>query len=625
MQMRQFFTEEELLALPHNEIFVGDTESYSNYWLAAFKHVATGKIAYFESKNGERVQSEWLQFMLDRFCIVGFNWHNFDNVLLSLALSQRFGIKELKDATVALIEQGVRPRELMKQNGLWLHQGNSVDLIEVAPLTGSLKNYAARLNCPHLQDLPFDPAAVLDLEQIAVTRQYCFNDLDNTELLLNELSPHLELRAALGQEFGKDLRSRSDAQLAQEIINLEIKRITGKEPKRVDFTEYVGSTFTYDAPAYIRFVDPEFNAKLAEICAAEIEIGNSGHVICPKTIEGQCFVIGGRRFAIGMGGLHSQEKSQTLTCGEFRILDRDVTGYYPNLILKNGFSPEHLGETFLIALQNIVDRRYSAKKSGNKVTADSLKIASNGTFGKLSDPYSTLYSPKMMVQTTLTGQLSLLMIIEILTLHGFNVVSANTDGVVCLVRLERYSEFVAIWKNWEVLTQLETEEIEYKGLYSRDVNNYIAVTVDGKVKQKGDYAFVGSALNSPLSKNPDVFICLDAVIAFLTKGTPLLDTISNSKDITRFLKVQRVTGGAQKDGRYLGKIVRWYYAKGVTGCIAYCKNGNKVGMSDGGRPLMILPQTFPADVDFAKYEETALSMLENLGAMKRRNSQLTFL
>ena len=36
----------------------------------------------------------------------------------------------------------------------------------------------------------------------------------------------------------------------------------------------------------------------------------------------------------------------------------------------------------------------------------------------------------MLIQTTVTGQLALLMLIENIELAGFTVVSANTDGIV---------------------------------------------------------------------------------------------------------------------------------------------------------------------------------------------------
>lgn len=620
----QFFTQEELFA-KKTGTFVFDCESFKNYFLAAFMCYETKKIVYFEAIGEQTMSPDWLIWMLSNYCVVGFNSINYDLPIISLAATGIPTPFELQEATRKLIVQGYRIKELQQEYGFDMLTPNHIDLIEVAPLSASLKTYAARLHCRHLQDLPFDPETVLTREQIATVRQYCFCDLENTALLLSELSPHLELRAKLGFEFNRDLRSFSDAQLAQEIINLEIKRITGKYPRRQDFTKSVGSGFMYEPPAYVTFFTPELQSTLKEIAVSEIVIGPTGHVICPKTIEGRKLIIGDRAYTIGMGGLHSVEKEQTIVTGQYRILDRDVTGYYPNLILKNGFAPDHLGDAFLEALQNIVTKRYTAKKSGDTVTADSLKIASNGTFGKTSDPYSTIYSPKMTVQTTLTGQFSLVMAIEVLNYFGFVVISANTDGVVTLCPPERYDEFCQIWKQWELQTGLETEETEYRSLHSRDVNNYIAVKMDGKCKAKGVYSKVGSALNSPLSKNPDAYICVEAAMNSITGVAGILDTIRNCKDISKFVSVKKVTGGAAKDGRYLGKTVRWYHAKGIIGTIDYCKSGNKVPMTDGAKPLMTLPAFLPDDIDYGWYEATALGILEDVGFHARKNQQLRLL
>jgi hypothetical protein len=617
---------DELLELPRNDVFLFDVESFPNYFLVAFRHLSSGKRYHFEACGDERPSASWLAFMVDNFCLVGFNSMSYDLPVISAAASLKYTAFDLHQITRAIIVQGLKLKEIFEDFPFEMLRGNHIDLIEVAPLTGSLKTYAARLHCHHLQDLPFDPSSHLDVEQMAMVRDYCFNDLASTQLLLTELNPHLELRAEISQMFGYDMRSLSDAQLAQAIINSEIHRISGKRPKRPDFTKVVGTSFRYEPPPYVQFHSPELRAMLAEVSGAVIPVGNTGHVVAPDALNGKTVRIGGRRYTIGLGGLHSNETCQAVRASDdVLILDRDVTGYYPNLILKNRFAPTHLGDAFLSALQAIVDRRYKAKKAGNKVVADSLKIASNGTFGKLSDPYSTLYSPKMMVQTTLTGQLSLLMAIERLVAYEFEVISANTDGIVTLCPPDRYEEFCRLFTAWEKHTGLETEETKYAALYSRDVNNYIAVKPDGKTKEKGVYAEFGSALNSALSKNPEHRICMDAVLAKITKDVPIDRTIRECRDVRKFVTVRKVNGGAAKDGRYLGKTIRWYYAAGVVGCIQTCLKGHKVAGTDGGKPLMVLPDELPADIDYEKYIEIATGILEDIGFQLRRNSQLTFL
>src|SRR5690606_13905436 len=108
---------------------------------------------------------------------------------------------------------------------------------------------------------------------------------------------------------------------------------------------------------------------------------------------------------------------------------------------------------------------------------------------------------------------------------GIPVVSANTDGIVVACPTDKYDLMLEVFAAWEQRTGLETEETEYRALYSRDVNNYIAVKMDGKTKTKGAYCERGSAHNSVLSKNPEVLICSDAAQAYLSKGTPVEQTI----------------------------------------------------------------------------------------------------
>lgn len=622
---RFFFSTDELVAKAKiGGIFTYDVESFGNYFLVAFRDYDTGKYAWFEAKNDEIFEGHWLEWMADNFTLVGFNCLSYDHPMISAAAAG-LPVSKLKELTNALIVQNLRISDAKTEYGFELLKVNQIDLIEVAPLSGSLKMYAARMHCRQLQDLPYNPDSMLTGEQIATVRDYCFGDLDNTQLLLTELEPSLRLRASLSEQFGRDFRSLSDAQMAQAIINNEIARVTGSQPKRPDFKKQIGNKFLYKPPAYIDFFDKHLKQALVDICEAEIEIGPTGHVICPEAIDGRKVHIGGKIYSVGIGGLHSIEKCQALTATkELLIIDRDVTGYYPNLILKNRFAPEHLGEAFLEAYQAIVTRRTEAKRDdARKAEADGLKIASNGTFGKTSDPYSTLYSPRMMVQTTLTGQLSLLMAIEWLTNAGFEVVSANTDGIVTLCHSDRYAEFEKVFKAWEKQTSLETEETRYAGLYSRDVNNYIAVKPDGKTKAKGTYSEFGSALNSPLSKNPEYRIAIDAALAMLTKGTSIEETIRGCTDIKRFVTARTVNGGAAKDGRYLGKVVRWYYAKGIKGSISRCATGHNVPLTEGGKPCMLLPTVLPDDIDYDRYIDIATSILEAVGFQQRRNAQLT--
>jgi hypothetical protein len=160
---------------------------------------------------------------------------------------------------------------------------------------------------------------------------------------------------------------------------------------------------------------------------------------------------------------------------------------------------------------------------------------------------------------------------------------------------------------WESITGFNTEETAYTAIYSRDINNYLAFKPSGSYKAKGAYA------DAELSKTPTAQICVQAVVDYLQLDIPMETTIRSCTDTRMFVSVRSVTGGAVKGDTYLGKAVRWYYALGETGAIQYKKNGNKVAMTDGAKPLMLLPSTKPADIDYQWYIAKAESILSDLG------------
>jgi hypothetical protein len=219
----------------------------------------------------------------------------------------------------------------------------------------------------------------------------------------------------------------------------------------------------------------------------------------------------------------------------------------------------------------------------------------------------------MLIHTTITGQLSLLMLIEALEGYGIPVRSANTDGIVMEVHRDKFAGYLKIVHAWEKHCGLETEETRYSALYSRDVNNYIAITSGGKVKTKGAYGKTG------LMKNPQNAICAEAVEQYLVDGGGIEGWIRDCTDIRKFITVRTVNGGAVKDGYVLGKAIRWYYSKSCRGGeIHYKTNGNTVPRSLGAKPIMDLDkQVYEKDIDYNWYADESKEILMSIGAIVR--------
>lgn len=640
----EYMTDEELLQTPYGSTFVFDVECYQNFFYVAFKCARTGKIVEFEQSDYCNLNIDKLHWILNRACLVSFNGIKYDIPIIQLALKGAT-CQQLKEASDFIIKEAQTLLAFKHKYKVEIPNLNHIDLIEVAPLDGSLKLYAGRLHCKRMQDLPIEPDAFLSYEDQIGIKNYCCNDLSNTELLKDELYPEIKLRSEMSTTYNVDLRSKSDAQLAETVICSELQKVLGRYPSKSALAE--DAILQYQVPDFVKFRSQELNKILQTIANARFELDKNGSPIMPAELDDLSVRLGNSVYKLGMGGLHSTESCVShVATDEIIIADNDVESYYPRIILNQKLFPSHLGSAFLTVYEYIVMKRIDAKgkakalkacdkiaAAGFKTIADSLKITINGSFGKFGNKYSRLYAPDLMLQVTITGQLCLLMLIEMLTDIGIDVVSGNTDGIISKYHKSRHEEVRAVIAEWENQTCFKTEESRYKAVYSRDVNSYIAIKVEGGdkdarfldeqlgCKTKGTFSERGSALNSILSKNPETLVCVDAVLQFIVNGKPVDQTIKECTDIRRFVSVKNVKGGGHKDGVYLGKVVRWYYAKGEPGCISYVLSGNKVPTSDGAKPLMDLPDSLPEDVDYNWYIEKAVELLFDCGYYQKPKAE----
>lgn len=568
--------------------------------------MANDKVVTFERSSWTDFDIEQLNSVLRKYTVVTFNGNRYDLLLLKGAIAG-FDAAKLKVLSDDIIVNNARAWDIESKYSLpQCKYIDHIDLIDVAPGKASLKIYGGRLHSKRMQDLPIEPNAIIKQDERELLTNYCINDLDTTIDLFKRLSSQIDLREKMGEELGMDLRSKSDAQIAESVIKKQIEAIKGTKIYRPELPD--GYSFNYVAPKFIKFKHPELVNAL-EVFKSEIfTLNEKGDAIEPEKIGKLKVKINQTVYQLGIGGIHSCEKKVNYITGtDYILVDRDVTSYYPNIILNQRLYPKHIGTEFLTAYKSIVEKRIHAKKTGDKVIDASLKIVINSSFGKFGNRWSALYSPDLLIQTTVTGQLALLMLIEALEGAGIQVVSANTDGIVIYCHKRNQAALFSIIATWEDITGFNTEETAYTALYSRDINNYVAFKPSGSYKAKGAYA------DAELSKTPTAQVCVQAVVDHLQLDIPIETTIWSCQDTRMFVSVRSVTGGAVKGETYLGKAVRWYYAKNEIGSINYKKNGNKVAMTDGAKPLMQLPSKLPADIDYQWYVNKSYAILADLG------------
>jgi len=213
---------------PFDEELVFDIEIYGNYFLIFFVGYRTGKCYYFEKYDDYELDFTLLNWFVTNHTLISFNGIKFDSVILAMALHGK-SFSELWRATEMLILEESRPYQVLKHFKVKQLDLDHIDLIEVAKGKASLKQYAARLGCPNIQDLPFKAGIDLNHDQISIVRRYCLNDCESTAYLYNFLYPQIQLRDSVGKQNKLDIRSKSDAQMAEAIIKKEVEGFLGRE------------------------------------------------------------------------------------------------------------------------------------------------------------------------------------------------------------------------------------------------------------------------------------------------------------------------------------------------------------------------------------------------------------
>ena len=84
-----------------------------------------------------------------------------------------------------------------------------------------------------------------------------------------------------------------------------------------------------------------------------------------------------------------------------------------------------------------------------------------------------LYDPECTYTVTINLQLLLCGLIEAFELNNFDVLSANTDGLLVRLPLNRQDVFKHICNEWSVYSKLDLETEKFEKYCRSAVNDYI--------------------------------------------------------------------------------------------------------------------------------------------------------
>jgi hypothetical protein len=439
--------------------------------------------------------------------------------------------------------------------------------------TCSLKHLQVAMRLESVEDLPFNPNSIIDEKDIDIVLDYCKHDVSSTYDFFMKSQMEFGLRAGLSKTYNLDLFDSSDADIGSELVLKFIHEktcIPKAEIKQMRTFRKEGIILKDIILPYIEFKTSEFQ-KILKDFQDKVVINTKGDLSYTTTFKDI-------PYDYGTGGIHACTKGGSYFEDEnCMILDIDVTSFYPNLAIRNRQAPEHLGSIFCEVYENIFEERKLHPKGSPENYG--LKIALNAVYGKSNSEYSFLYDPKFTMFITVNGQLLITLLTENILLNTDAVLlQANTDGITVKISRNQYDTVKQIMKDWEILTGLELEEAQYKSMFIRDVNSYLAVTTSGKYKGKGDLE-----IDKAWHKDHSMRIVRIAVARDLMFNIPYVQTIRDhlstgfyedlkvdNYGIYDFCKAVRSKGGARfelfnrtkiMEPIPLPKTVRYYMSK----------------------------------------------------------------
>lgn len=568
-------------------VLIYDIETMQELFLVCLYNPETQQWHEFQvSKNTNQIDSfvRFIEAHPDHY-FVGYNNLRFDAQVVEWIIRNHNGWHEMSALEVcALIAQ--KAADIIHDANFdvfpefkeeWL-SFKQIDLFKVHHYDNknrrvSLKRLEFEMDLDNIEEMPIHHTKTnMTDDEIETTIDYCRNDvyatyefylitIGETDHPLYKGNNQIELRQDIEAEFGIPCLNYSDSKIGDEMIKKYYCQEKGIQytdlPKKGYFRKEI--KMSNCIAHYVEFKTPELKEFLKRMKKNVLGLQDD----FKESIE-----FYGNTYSFMKGGLHTENKPKIFEADEdTKIIDWDVSSYYPAIIISNGKYPQHLGKEFLRGYKQMFDKRLELKplaKKDKKIKGivGALKLAVNSVYGKSSDMQNWIYDRQLTMFTTITGELSLMMLIEAYELAGINIISANTDGVTIMVKNDLIDKMHEINKWWMDLTTYELEDTNYKKIIFSTVNDYLAIKTDGEIKKKGDFL-----TDFELHKNKSARIVPIALEHFFVNDVPVDTTIRNHTNIYDFCLRQKASSNFHYEGTQAGKVtvynklIRYYVSK----------------------------------------------------------------
>ena len=549
---------------PHtDDYFEFEVSKWANELDSFVRFTEAHKDDYWVGYNNLRFDSQVIEYIFRNY----EHWYDMTGLEICALIAQK-AADVIHDANYDVFPEYREEQLSLKQLDLFKlsHFDNKNRMV-------SLKRLEFEMDLENIEEMPIHHTRVNMTEaEIQLTKDYCKNDVmstyefykittGDTEHPLYKGNNQVQLRQDIEEEFGIPCLNYSDSKIGDEMIKkyyCQEKRINYNElPRKGYFRKDIAVKNCI--AKYVEFKTPQLKDFLKGMKQRTMKMQD-------EFLESIHFH--NNEYTFARGGLHTVNSPKVFEAtDDVEIIDWDVSSYYPAIIINNKRFPAHLGIEFLRGYQQMFEKRLELKplaKKDKRIAGivGALKLAVNSVYGKSSDMQNWIYDRQLTMFTTITGELSLMMLIEAYELEGIHVISANTDGVTIQVNKDKLDKMNEINSWWVTLTNYELERTDYSKIIFSTVNDYLAVKTDGEIKKKGDFL-----TDFELHKNKSARIVPLALEQYYVNNIPIEDTIKNHKNIYDFALRQKASSSFHYEGISNGKttvynkLIRYYVSK----------------------------------------------------------------
>lgn len=375
-------------------------------------------------------------------------------------------------------------------------------------------------------DVDFDNPEKLTEEELRLEIDYCWKDVDATELQFYKMIDPILAKAFICAMFGLDKRSfnQTEANLVAELMGAE-------RPSEV--REDLVAPF--DLPDNLHIETPEI---LQMFTGHEFELNKKGKPVAKGTYVDPDT---GYTMKFGAGGVHGAVP-QFIHIGRF--LQDDAASLYPWIYILFKVLSRNVPDENKHLIRELLDKRIEAKYSEEEFTlvngvnvpmavlVDGVKRPVNSLFGATGAEFNGLYDPRYQFLTCIIGQCVFSDFYEGIKDH-VQMIQTNTDAHTFIPNSEEderiVDEYVA---DLSKRTGLKFDKDEFIAIYQKDVNNYIAIDAKGKVKMKGAVAMTNGLKFSKA-------VVSNAFLNYVVSGVDYNEYIDNCDDLRQFQMITK--------------------------------------------------------------------------------------